>query len=138
MRQLKLAGIGLLVACTVLALGYLWGARGRWAAEEKLIVIERHLLLSDARREAYAGSLDLQRLNFGAAAGHFEAGRSASDKARLALEAGGLAAVAEQAKAATTLLEEARDLSSRLDQAAGARAQRAAQALEEAAKLAAR
>ena len=138
MRQLKLAGIGLLVACTVLALGYLWGARGRWAAEEHLVIVERQLLLSDARRETYAGSLDLQKLNFGAAAGHFEAGRARSDKARLALEAAGLVAQAEQAKAATALLDEARDLSSRLDQAAGERAQRAAQALEHAAKPSAR
>ncbi len=133
MRQLKLAGIGLLVACTVLALGYLWGARGRWAAEEQLVLIERQLLLSDARREAHAGSLDLQKLNFGAAAGHFEAGRASSDKARLALEGAGLAAQAEQAKTASALLDEARDLSSRLDQAAAERAQRAAEALEKAA-----
>ena len=60
MRQLKLAGIGVLVAATVLALGFLWGARGRWAAQERLALVEQQLLLSDARRATYAGSLELQ------------------------------------------------------------------------------
>jgi hypothetical protein len=116
MRQLKLAGIGVLVAATVLALGFLWVARGRWAAE------------------AYAGSLELQKLNFGAAAGHFEAARVASDQVRLRSEAAGETAKAEQAGTAAGLLNEARALCARLDQAAGDRAQRAARALEQAAQ----
>jgi hypothetical protein len=134
MRQLKLAGIGVLVAATVVALGFLWGARGRWAAEERLAVLEQQLLLSDARRETYAGSLELQKLNFGAAAGHFEAARVAADQARLRSEAAGETAKAERAGTAAGLLNEARALCSRLDQAAGERAQRAARALEQAAQ----
>jgi hypothetical protein len=134
MRQLKLAGIGVLVAATVVALGFLWGARGRWAAEERLAVLEQQLLLSDARRETYAGSLELQKLNFGAAAGHFEAARVASDQARSRAEAAGETAKAERAGTAAGLLKEARSLCSRLDQAAGERAQRAARALEQAAQ----
>jgi hypothetical protein len=138
MRQVKLAGIGVLVAATVLAVGFLWGARGRWAAEERLSLVEQQLLLSDARRETYAGSVELQKLNFGAAAGHFEAARAASDQARLRLEAAGETAKAQQAATATGLLNEARALCARLDQAAGERAQRAAQALEQAAQAAPR
>jgi hypothetical protein len=134
MRQLKLVGIGGLVACTVLGVGYLWGSHGRWAAEERLSAVERRLLLSEARQEAYAGSLDLQKLNFGAAAGHFEAGRAAAEKARLSLDATGLHTQAEDAHAGATLLDEARAMSSRLDQAAASRAAQAAQALERAAR----
>jgi hypothetical protein len=134
MRQLKLAGIGVLVATTVLALGFLWGARGRWTAEERVTLLEQQLLLSDARRETYAGSLELQKLNFGAAAGHFERARVASDQARLRSEAAGETAKAEQAGMAAGLLNEARSLCSRLDQAAGERAQRAGRALEQAAQ----
>jgi hypothetical protein len=134
MRQLKLAGIGVLVAATVLALGFLWGARGRWAAEERLSLVEQQLLLSDARRATYAGSLELQKLNFGAAAGHFEAARAASDQARLRFEAAGETTRAEQAGTAAGLLNEARSLCARLDQAAGERAQRAARSLEQAAQ----
>jgi hypothetical protein len=76
MKQLKLAGIGLLVALTVLAAGYLWGARGRWAAEERLGTMERQWRLADARREALAGSVEIYKLNFGAAVGHFETARA--------------------------------------------------------------
>ena len=61
MRHVKLAGIGVLVAATILALGFLWGARGRWAAEERLALVEQQLLLSDARRETYAGSSNCRR-----------------------------------------------------------------------------
>ena len=138
MRALKLAGIGALVAATVLALGFLWGARGRWAAEERLALVEQRLLLSDARRETYAGSLELQKLNFGAAAGHFEAARAAADQVRLQSEALGDSAKAEQAATAAGLLNEARALCSRLDQAAAERAQRAARTLEQAAQTAPR
>jgi hypothetical protein len=81
MKQLKLAGIGLLVALAVLAVGYLWGARGRWAAEERLGAMERQWRLADARREALAGSVEIYKLNFGAAAGHFEAARATADVA---------------------------------------------------------
>ena len=138
MRHLKLVGICVLVTATVLALGFLWGSRGRWAAEERLGMVERQLLLSDARRETYAGSLELQKLNFGAAAGHFEAARAASDQVRLRFEAAGDPANSERAATAAGLLNEARSLSSRLDQGAAERAQRAARALEEAAKPVAR
>ena len=90
MKQLKLAGIGLLVALTVLAAGYLWGARGRWAAEERLGTMERQWRLADARREALAGSVDIYKLNFGAAAGHFETARATAASVATALDAAGL------------------------------------------------
>lgn len=134
MRHLKLAGIGALVAATILAGGFLWGARGRWAAEEKLARVEQQLLLSDARRETHAGSLELQKLNFGAAAAHFEAARAASDQFRVRAEAAGETASAEQAATAASFLAEARSLCAKVDQAAGERAQRAARALEQAAQ----
>jgi hypothetical protein len=134
MRHLKLAGIGVLVAATILALGFLWGASGRWAAQEKLARVEQQLLLSDARRETYAGTLELQKLNYGAAAAHFEAARAASDQVRLRAEASGDTATVEQAGSATGLLAEARSLCAKVDQAAGERAQRAARALEQAAQ----
>jgi hypothetical protein len=135
MRHLKLAGVAVLVAATILGLGFLWGARGRWAAEERLGLVERQLFLSDARRETYAGSLELQKLNFGAAAGHFEAARAAADQLRLRFEAAGDTANSERAANSAGLLNEARSLSARLDQSAAERAQRAARALEEAAKF---
>ena len=71
-------------------------------------------------------------MNFGAAAGHFEAARAASDQLRLRFEAAGDPTSAERAGNATGLLNEARARAARLDQSAGERAQRAAQTLEQA------
>ena len=77
-------------------------------------------------------------MNFGAAAGHFEAARAASGQVRLRYEASGDTASAERAGNAATLLNEARARAARLDQSAGERAQRAAQALEQAAQAVSR
>ena len=122
MKQLKLAGIGLLVALTVLAAGYLWGARGRWAAEERLATVERQWRLADARREALAGSVEIYKLNFGAATGHFEAARATAAAVATSLDSAGQSGHAGNARSAATHLDEARALASRLDQAAGQRA----------------
>jgi hypothetical protein len=133
MKQLKLAGIGLLVALTVLAVGYLWGARGRWAAEERLGVMERQWRLADARREALAGSVEIYKLNFGAAAGHFEAARATAASVAAALDAAGLSGHGGNSRSAATHLYEARALASKLDQAAGQKAAAAVGELDQAA-----
>ena len=133
MKQIKLAGLGLLVALTVLAAGYLWGARGRWAAEERLGIAERQWHLADARREALAGSVEIYKLNFGAATGHFEAARAGAVAVASALETAGLGPQAASASAAAGHLDEARVLASRLDQAAGQRAATAVGELDKAA-----
>lgn len=133
MKQLKLAGIGLLVALTVLALGYLWGARGRWAAEERLGALERQWRLADARREALAGSVEIYKLNFGAAAGHFEAARATAASLAAALDAAGLSGRGGNARSAAGHLDEARALASKLDQAAGQKAAAAVGELDQAA-----
>lgn len=133
MKQLKLAAIGLLVALTVLALGYLWGARGRWAAEERLGTLERQWRLADARREALAGSVEIYKLNFGAAAGHFEAARATAASLATALDAAGLSGRGGNARSAAGHLDEARALASKLDQAAGQKATAAVGELDQAA-----
>jgi len=133
MKQLKLAGIGLLVALTVLAAGYLWGARGRWAAEERLGKMERQWRLADARREALAGSVEIYKLNFGAAVGHFETARATAASTATALDAAGLLGRGGNAWSAATHLDEARALASKLDQAAGQKAAAAIGELDQAA-----
>ena len=134
MRQLKLAGIGVLVAATVLALGFLWGARGRWAAEERLALVEQQLLLSDARRATYAGSLGAPEIELRRSSGTFRSGPCRVGPGSSAVRGCWRNSEAEQAGTAAGLLNEARSLCSRLDQAAGERAQRAARSLEQAAK----
>jgi hypothetical protein len=133
MKQLKLAGIGLLVALTVLAMGYLWGARGRWAAEERLATMERQWRLADARREALSGSVDIYKLNFGAAAGHFETARATAALVAAGLDTAGLSGQGGNARSAATHLDEARALASKLDQAAGQKAAAAVAELDRAA-----
>ena len=133
MRHVKLIGIAVLVAITILALGFLWGARGRWAAEERLALVERQLLLSDARRETYAGSVELQKMNFGAAAGHFEAARATTASVAAALDAAGHSGHGGNARSAAAHLDEARALASKLDQTAGQKAAAAVGELDQAA-----
>jgi hypothetical protein len=132
MRQLKLVGIAALVALTALAIGYLWGARGRWAAQEQLEAARRQLTLSEARRHALTGQVLLARLNFGDAAGHFESARAAAESARAHFERAGLTAPAQDAAAAVQSLEVARGLAAKVDQAAAGKASEAVAALDRA------
>jgi hypothetical protein len=130
MKHVKLAVIGVLVALTVLAVGFLWGARGRWAAEERLATVERQWRLANARREALAGTVDIYKLNFGAATGHFEAARAEATTVAASLESAGLGSQAQGARAAASHLDEARALAAKLDQTAGQRAAAAAGELD--------
>ena len=90
-HQIKTIGIDALVALTVLGAGYLWGARGRWAAEERLAFVERQAALNDARRLVLSGQVSLTRLNFGEAAGLFESARAGTESAAVQMETAGLA-----------------------------------------------
>jgi hypothetical protein len=133
MTQLKRAGVLAGVALVVLATGYLWGSWRLRDAERKLVRANALLALSDARRNALAGSVDLYKLNFGAAATHFETARATADRARgLLADAGSTADPSELATAATTL-DEARALAAKLDQAAGQKAASAVALLDKAA-----
>jgi hypothetical protein len=122
MKQVKTAGIALLVALTVLGVGYLWGARGRWAAQDHLAVVERQALLSETRRLTLAGQMALTRLNFGEAAGHFESARAGAAGAARALELAGLTESAGEAAKAAEALTQARGLAAKLDQGATGKA----------------
>lgn len=133
MQQAKTAGLVLLVALTVLGAGYLWGARGRWAAQERLVLVERHASVSETRRLALAGQLALTRLNFGEAAGLFESARAGADGVARALEQEGLAELSAEAAKAAQALSEARGLAAKLDQAAAGKASDALATLDRAA-----
>lgn len=122
MARLKRAGVVALIAVLLVGIGYVWGAWGRRAAEGRLARADAVVALSEARRNALAGSLDLYKLNFGAAAAHFEAARAISDRARLLLRAAGSPADPAEVASAVALLDGARALAARLDQAAGQKA----------------
>ncbi len=134
MKWLKMIGIGLAVALVVLAVGYLWGAQGRSVAEAKLTAGERRWLVTDARREALAGSVDVYKLNFGAAASHFESARGQAEKAAQLMSGSEVADAPARLTAAAKQLDAARALAARVDQAAG---QQAAAAVVELDKIAA-
>lgn len=118
MQNLKTVGIAVLVALTVLGAGYLWGARGRWAAEERLQGVERQAAFSEARRLTLAGQMSLTRLNFGEAAGLFESARVAAEEIARGLDKDGQIEVAGEATKAAQTLAEARALAAKLDQGA--------------------
>lgn len=133
MRQAKIAGVALLLAITVLGAGYLWGARGRWASEARLEVVQRQASLSETRRLGLAGQIALTRLNFGEAAGLFESARAGADALARGFEADGRSDLAREASAAAQALTDARGLAAKLDQASTGRASDALAALDRAA-----
>jgi hypothetical protein len=122
MTRLKQWGVMAGVALAVLAAGYVWGAWGRRDAERQLARSNALVALGDARRNALSGSLDLYKLNFGAAAAHFETARATTDRARGLLTAAGATTDPADLAAAITALDEARALAAKLDQAAGQKA----------------
>jgi hypothetical protein len=133
MTQLKRVGMAAGIALLILAAGYVWGAWGRRAAERQLARSAALLALSDARRNALAGSVDLYKLNFGAAATHFETARAAADRAKVLLADAGSTADPADVAAAVTSLDEARALAAKLDQAAGQKAAAAVALLDKSA-----
>jgi hypothetical protein len=133
MTRLKQWGVMAGVALAVLAAGYVWGAWGRRTAERQLARSNALLALDDARRNALSGSLDLYKLNFGAAATHFETARATTDRARGLLTDAGSTADPADLSAAVTALDEARALAAKLDQAAGQKAASATALLDKAA-----
>ena len=132
-REVKTAIIAALVAVTLLGAGYLWGARGRWAAEERIEVVERQVVLGETRRLTLAGQMALTQLNFGEASGLFESARASADQAARRLEADGMLDLAGETTRAAEALGEARGLAAKLDQAAAGRASDALAALDRAA-----
>lgn len=133
MRNVKTVGIAILVAVTVLGLGYLWGARGRWAAEERLQVVERQASFAETRRLTLAGQMSLTRLNFGEAAGLFESARVGAEEAARALDQAGLIEIAGEATKAAQALSQARASAAKLDQGAAGKAGEALAILDAAA-----
>jgi hypothetical protein len=134
-QQMKTAAIAVLVALTTLGAGYLWGARGRWAAEEQLATVERQAALSEARRLTLAGQVSLTRLNFGEAAGRFESARTATEAASGLAQRAGLSTAVSDLQAAGAALGEARALAAKLDQGAFGRASDALAQLDKVAAL---
>ncbi len=129
-REVKTAIIAVLVALTMLGAGYLWGARGRWAAEERLEIVERQVVLGETRRLTLAGQIALTQLNFGEAAGLFESARASADQTARRLEADGMLDLAGESTRAAEALGEARGLAAKLDQAAAGKASDALAALD--------
>jgi hypothetical protein len=134
MQNLKMIGIAVLVALTVLGVGYLWGARGRWAAEERLQGVERQAAFSEARRLTLAGQMSLTRLNFGEAAGLFESARVAAEEIARRLDQDGQIELAGEATKAAQTLADARALAAKLDQGAAGKGGEALAILDAAAK----
>ncbi len=122
MQHAKTAGLAFLVALTMLGAGYLWGASGRWAARDRLAVVERQAQLSETRRLVLAGQIALTQLNFGEAAGLFDAARAGADAAARGLARDGLQDGATEVGRAVAALTEARGLAAKLDQGSAGKA----------------
>ena len=87
MRSLKIAGLVALALVLAVAMGWLWGAAGRWPAERRVAELELRLRMTDARSRVLGGRVDLYSLNFGAAAQNFDAARQIITEASASLSA---------------------------------------------------
>jgi hypothetical protein len=129
-RLIISAVVGLLV---VLGLGYVWGASGRFAAQNALDDANQELALAQARIALLEARVSLYNNNFGDATRQFEEAKGPLRSARERYQAVGRNAAAGSIAAALEHVDEAQRLADKTDPTANARANDALQAIRVAA-----
>ena len=108
------------IALAVLG-GYLWGAAGRWRAEDALARAGAGLPLAHARGNMLAARVNLFEVNFGEASRSLEAAKGDLMTAAGTLDRLDLDSEAAAAREVAARVEDARQLAGRLDQTANSR-----------------
>lgn len=129
MTRNRLIIIGIVGFLVVLGIGYVWGASGRFAAQNALDDANQELALAEARVALLEARVSLYNVNFGDARRHFEESKAPLRRARERYQAIGRNAAAGSIAAALEHVEEGQRLSDKLDQTANARANDALQAI---------
>ena len=101
--------------------GYIWGATGRWRAEDALVKAGAGLHLASARGNMLAARVDLFEVNFGEASRSLESAKADLVTAAEAFERLDLDAEAAAAREVAARVDDARQLAGRLDQTANSR-----------------
>ncbi len=89
MAKLKIVLWGVVAALVVLALGWLWGASGRWDAEARDRDAQLRLRLADSRGALALARVDLFELNYGQASRHLQQAKDALSDASKRFESSG-------------------------------------------------
>jgi hypothetical protein len=110
--------IALALACVG---GWIWGATGRWRAEEGLAKAGIGLHLANARGDMLAARVDLFEVNFGDASRSLESANANLAAAAEAFDGMRLKDEAAAAREVAARVEDAKQLAGRLDQAANTR-----------------
>ncbi len=130
----KLFAIAAGALIVALGVGYVWGASGRFDAEHALEQTRQQLDLAEARGELLDARVSLYNLNFGEAVTHFEAAKAPLQRAEQRYREWGDNAAAGSLATALERVAEGQQLAGKLDQAAGAKAVEAFQAIRAATK----
>lgn len=132
MTKARLALAGLLAVLVVLFAGYLWGASGRGAAEDRAGALEVRLRAAEAQRALAVARVDLFELNYGQASRRLEDARRAVERLATLVSREGPREAEAPIQEAAGHTRQAQQLLAQMDQAAGSRAADALAALERA------
>ena len=132
MTKTRLALVGLVAVLVVLFVGYLWGASGRGAAEDRAGALEVRLRLAESQRALAVARVDLFELNYGQASRHLEEARRAVERLGALVDREGPREAQAPVQEAAGHTRQAQQLLAQMDQAAGSRAADALAALERA------
>jgi hypothetical protein len=135
MAKAKIVLFGLVAALVLLAVGWAWGASGRWDAQASAQDAELRLRLAEGQASLALARVDLFELNYGQASRRLgQALRSMSDAANR-LDANGQKDTADLVRDAFAKATQAQQLASSVNTAANQRAAEALQSLDRAVGL---
>jgi hypothetical protein len=137
-RLLKIVGGIALALVLAVAVGWLWGAQGRWEAERRLTRLQLDHEYAEARAGLRAAQVELYRLNFGEAASSLEAAKQSIQRALTAAERDDQAETANALRTALAAADEARRLAAAVNQSAQGSAERALTEVQRARSLVSR
>jgi hypothetical protein len=134
MSRLKLGGLAAAAFLVTLALGYVWGASGKFAITDALDDAQQQLDLAEARGHLLDARVSLYNVNFGDAARSFESAKAPLRRAQTRYQQTGDNAAAGHLATALERVEEGQRLAGTLDPAANGKAADALAAIRNAAR----
>lgn len=135
MSKLKIVLWGVVAAMVVLALGWVWGASGRWDVEASARDTQLRLRLSDARGALALARVDLFELNYGQASRHLQQAKDALADAARRFDSAGQKPQADEVRQALARTVDAQQLAASVNTAANERTAEALKALDRATGL---